>query len=83
IILNICSLAWSDLDEVGLRQNNLLDHMDVVFDDFNSATAYSGPAAIRLLRASCGQTSHTALFDPVPAECQLFSNLQRLGFQSE
>ncbi|KAG1386980.1 hypothetical protein G6F58_013732 [Rhizopus delemar] len=26
--------------------------MDVVFDDFNSATAYSGPAAIRLLRAS-------------------------------
>ncbi|WP_026347129.1 cellulose biosynthesis protein BcsG [Stenotrophomonas hibiscicola] len=83
IILNICSLAWSDLDEVGLRQNNLLDHMDVVFDDFNSATAYSGPAAIRLLRASCGQTSHTGLFDPVPAECQLFSNLQRLGFQSE
>lgn len=83
IILNICSLAWSDLDEVGLRRNNLLDHMDVVFDDFNSATAYSGPAAIRLLRASCGQTSHTTLFDPVPAECQLFSNLQRLGFQSE
>lgn len=83
IILSICSLAWSDLDEVGLRQNNLLDHMDVVFDDFNSATAYSGPAAIRLLRASCGQTSHTGLFDPVPAECQLFSNLQRLGFQSE
>ncbi|CAM0121896.1 cellulose phosphoethanolamine transferase [Stenotrophomonas maltophilia] len=83
IILNICSLAWSDLDEVGLRQNNLLDHMDVVFDDFNSATAYSGPAAIRLLRASCGQTSHTGLFDPVPAECQLFSNLQRLGFQSQ
>ncbi|OBU66893.1 cellulose synthase [Stenotrophomonas maltophilia] len=83
IILNICSLAWSDLDEVGLRRNNLLDHMDVVFDEFNSATAYSGPAAIRLLRASCGQTSHTALFDPVPAECQLFSNLQQLGFQSE
>ncbi|WP_459040721.1 cellulose biosynthesis protein BcsG [Stenotrophomonas sp. PSU-St83] len=83
IILNICSLAWSDLDEVGMRQNTLLDHMDLIFDDFNSATAYSGPAAIRLLRASCGQTSHIALFDPVPAECQLFSNLQRLGFQSE
>ncbi len=83
IILNICSLAWSDLDEVGMRQNTLLDHMDLIFDDFNSATSYSGPAAIRLLRASCGQTSHTALFDPVPAECQLFSNLQRLGFQSE
>ena len=83
IILNICSLAWSDLDEVGLRHNPLFDGMDVVFDDFNSATSYSGPAAIRLLRASCGQTSHTALFDPVPAQCQLFANLQALGFQNE
>ena len=83
IILNVCSLAWSDLDEVGMRQNDLFDHMDVVFDQFNSATAYSGPAAIRLLRASCGQTSHTRLFDQVTADCQLFSNLQRLGFQSE
>jgi cellulose synthase operon protein YhjU len=83
ILLNVCSLAWSDLDEVGMHQNDLFDHMDVVFDDFNSATAYSGPAAIRLLRASCGQTSHTSLFDQAPAECMLFSNLQRLGFQNE
>lgn len=83
IVLNICSLAWSDLDEVGMRQNPLFDGMDVVFDAFNSATSYSGPAAIRLLRASCGQTSHTALFDPVPAQCQLFANLQALGFQNE
>ena len=76
IVLNICSLAWSDLDEVGMRRNVLLDQMDVVFDQFNSATAYSGPAAIRLLRASCGQTSHTALFDPVPARtgrCAVFA----------
>ncbi|KQO00108.1 MULTISPECIES: cellulose biosynthesis protein BcsG [Stenotrophomonas] len=83
IVLNICSLAWSDLDDVGLRHNPLFDGMDMVFDDFNSATSYSGPAAIRLLRASCGQTSHTALFDPVPAQCQLFANLQALGFQNE
>ena len=83
IVLNICSLAWSDLDEVGMRRNVLLDQMDVVFDQFNSATAYSGPAAIRLLRASCGQTPHNALFEPVPAQCQLFSNLQALGFRNE
>ncbi|MGB3392747.1 MAG: cellulose biosynthesis protein BcsG [Stenotrophomonas sp.] len=83
IVLNICSLAWSDLDEVGMRHNLLLDRMDVVFDDFNSATAYSGPAAIRLLRASCGQTPHRNLFDPVPAQCQLLSNLQALGFSNE
>ena len=83
VILNICSMAWSDLEKVGLRSNPLLDQMDLVFDQFNSATAYSGPAAIRLLRASCGQTSHTRLFDPVPAECQLFANLQRFGYQAD
>ncbi len=83
LILNICSLAWSDLDEVGLRENALLQRMDVVFDRFNSATSYSGPAAIRLLRASCGQTPHGQLYDPAPAECYLFGNLARLGFRSE
>ncbi len=83
LVLNICSLAWSDLDEVGMRRNRLFDGMDVVFDNFNSATAYSGPAAIRLLRASCGQTSHVQLFDPVPAQCHLMQNLERLGFESQ
>ncbi len=83
IVLNICSMAWSDLEEVGLRSNPLLDEMDVIFDEFNSATAYSGPAAIRLLRASCGQTPHKQLFDSVPADCQLFSNLNQLGYKSE
>ncbi len=83
IVLNICSLAWSDLDEVKLRHNPLFDRMDVVFDRFNSATAYSGPAAIRLLRASCGQTPHSALFDPAPGQCHLFDNLRQLGFGNE
>ena len=83
IVLNICSMAWSDLEEVGLRSNPLLDEMNVIFDEFNSATAYSGPAAIRLLRASCGQTPHKQLFDSVPADCQLFSNLNQLGYKSE
>lgn len=83
IVLSICSMAWSDLEDVGLRSNPLLDAMDVVFDDFNSATAYSGPAAIRLLRASCGQTSHKQLFDQAPVDCQIFSNLQQLGYRPE
>ena len=83
IVLNICSLAWDDLDEVGLRHNDLFDHMDLVFDNFNSATSYSGPAAIRLLRASCGQTPHAALYSPAPQGCYLFENLRKLGFQSE
>lgn len=83
LLLNICSLAWSDLDEVGMRRNRLLDGMHLIFDNFNSATAYSGPAAIRLLRAGCGQSSHLGLFEPVPVECELMGNLRRLGFDSQ
>lgn len=83
IVLNICSLAWDDLDVVGMRHNVLYDHLDLVFDDFNSATSYSGPAAIRLLRASCGQPPHAALYAPAAAGCYLFENLRKLGFQSE
>ncbi len=30
----------------------LWKHFDIVFKNFNSATSYSGPAAVRLLRAS-------------------------------
>jgi cellulose synthase operon protein YhjU len=82
LVINICSLAWDDLSAVGLRDNPLLSRMDVIFDQFNSATSYSGPAAIRVLRASCGQSSHAGLYQPAPEQCLLFQNLARLGFQS-
>ncbi|MNQ55560.1 hypothetical protein D3C85_696570 [compost metagenome] len=83
LLINICSMAWDDLDAVGLRENPLFQQMDVVFDHFNSATSYSGPAAIRLLRASCGQLPHTKLYGAVPEQCFLFDDLSKLGFASE
>lgn len=83
LILNICSLAWEDLDSVGLRDHALFGQMDVMFERFNSATSYSGPAAVRLLRASCGQTSHEALYQDSPAQCLLMDNLKDLGFSTE
>lgn len=58
----------------------LWSHFDIQFKDFNSATSYSGPAAIRLLRASCGQTSHKNLYQPAGNQCYLFDNLAKLGF---
>ena len=82
LVINICSRAWDDLSAVGLRDNPLLSRLDVVFDQFNSATSYSGPAAIRVLRASCGQSSHAGLYQSAPEQCLLFQNLARLGFQS-
>jgi cellulose synthase operon protein YhjU len=82
IILNICSMAVDDLNAIGVSVTDMYKDFDVVFSDFNSATSYSGPAAIRLLRASCGQTSQTALFKEAPEQCYLFKNLEKLGYQN-
>jgi len=82
VMLNICSLAWSDMKESGVNNHPLFDRFDIMFNQFSSATSYSGPAAIRLLKASCGQTSHTGLYETAPKQCYLFDNLKRLGFDT-
>lgn len=83
LVLNVCSLAWDDLEDAGMRDNALLRRMNVVFDRFNSATSYSGPAAIRMLRASCGQSHHIKLYEPANEQCMLFDNLAKLGYSPE
>ncbi|MBV6272395.1 cellulose biosynthesis protein BcsG [Alcaligenaceae bacterium CGII-47] len=83
LIINICSMAWSDLQSVKLLDHPLFSKMDLIFDNFNSATSYSAPASIRLMRASCGQTSNAALYEPPEPDCFLFANLQDLGFSPE
>lgn len=83
VFMNVCSVSWSDLASVQLDQHPLLKGMDLIFDEFNSATSYSGPAVRRLLRASCGQSSHEDLYEDAPAHCYLFRNLQDMGFQTD
>ncbi|QEL55086.1 cellulose biosynthesis protein BcsG [Chromobacterium paludis] len=83
LLLHICSLSWDDLQAAGLDHHPLLARFDMLFTRFNSAATYSGPAALRVLRASCGQPSHAALYDPAPDNCYLFSNLAQLGFKIE
>jgi len=83
LIINICSLAWSDIDAVQLRDHPLWKHFDILLNNYNSATGYSGPAGIRLLRASCGQTSHSDLYKPAEQQCYLFDNLAKLGFKEQ
>ncbi len=80
LVINICSLAWSDMEATGLTSHPLWSHFDILFKEFNSGTSYSGPAAIRLLRASCGQSSHKNLYSPAGNQCYLFDNLAALGF---
>lgn len=83
LVINICSLSWSDMQSVGLADHPVWKKMNIIFDNFNSATSYSGPAAIRISRASCGQPSHTALYKTADQRCYLFNDLAQLGFKNE
>ena len=83
IVLHVCSLSWDDLNFVDLRSHPLFSQFDLLFDNFNSATAYSGPSAIRLLRGNCGQTPHLALYKPTSPDCYLFKSLEDAGFEPQ
>lgn len=82
LLISICSLSWSDLEESQLLNHPLFGNLNIVLDNFNSATSYSGPAVLRLMRASCGQTPHAELYKPADDQCYLFENLKKLGFST-
>ena len=83
VFLHICSLAWSDLRGAELAEHRLFSQFDVVFDRFNTAASYSGPAALRLLRGNCGQTAHADLYQPAPPHCYTFNALEQTGFRTQ
>ncbi len=83
IFLHICSLSWDDLDFVKEKDNPLFKRFNIVFTNFNSAASYSGPAAIRVLRGSCGQQKQTGLYEPPSPQCQTFNNLQQVGYEPQ
>ncbi len=80
IVVHICSLSWDDMDVVKARNNPLFSRFDYIFQNFSSSASYSGPAAIRVLRATCGQEPHKGLYDPAPPECHLFAQLAAAGY---
>lgn len=81
LLISVCSLSWDDLDAVGYRNHPFFKRFDVVFEQFNSATTYSGPALLRLTRANCGQPTHGDLYQPAPAACKTFELLEARGYQ--
>ena len=83
IFLHICSLSWDDLSFVKEKDNPLFKRFNIIFTNFNSAASYSGPAAIRVLRGSCGQQKQTGLYKPSSPQCQTFDNLQQAGFEPQ
>ncbi len=80
IVLQVCSLSWDDLRFSGEDHHPLYSRFDFLFTRFNSAASYSGPAAIRLLRGSCGQTSHAQLYVQDRPVCHEFSQWAAMGF---
>lgn len=82
IILSVCSLSNDDLYQAGPSFPAWLGQFDLVFRHFNSAASYSGPAVLRLLRATCGQVHQAELYrKPYIEQCHLFENLQSAGFR--
>jgi hypothetical protein len=82
ILIHICSLSWDDLAAAGVPHPRLLARTSFAFRGFNSATSYSTPAGLRVLRAPCGQVAHAALYDPWPADCGLLDQLRGAGFKT-
>jgi cellulose synthase operon protein YhjU len=83
IMLQVCSLSWADLQSAKQGQHPVIRQADFVFENFNSASSYSGPATIRLLRGKCGQSPHKALYDATNSSCMLFEQLRNVGFEIE
>ncbi len=83
ILLHVCSLSWDDMDYVNEANHPLLKRFDVVFSNFNSAASYSGPASIRVLRGTCGQSPHDKLYKSVDPQCYVFPNLEQIGYSAK
>ena len=82
IVIHVCSLSWDDLRAAKLSDDAFLRKFHAVFPRFNAAASYSNPAAIRLLRAPCGQQRHDALFRPAQDGCYLMEDLRAVGYRT-
>lgn len=83
VVLHVCSLAWDDMDYVGLTQHPFMTQAQLVFSQFNSASSYSGPASLRLLHGMCGQASHEGLYKGLDSSCYVFPSLESAGYEAQ
>lgn len=83
IYLHVCSLSWDDMAFLRLQEHPFLQSFDFLFRQFNSAASYSGPAAVRLLKSSCGQHDHQTTYSDRSPQCQLFRNFEEAGFEAQ
>jgi len=81
-IIHICSLSWKDLKDADFDILPFFSKFNYVFTDFGAACTYSGPAALRVLRAACGQVPQPQLLEPAPAGCYLMDDLRAGGYKT-
>lgn len=79
-IVNICSLSNDDIRAAGLDSHPVFKLFDARFENFSSATSYSGPATLRLLTSCCGQISHKDIYDGRRPDCEVLNRLQSAGW---
>lgn len=80
VVIHVCSLSWEDLVSAGLGRDAFAGSFHALLTGFGSATSYSNPASLRLLRAPCGQVRHQALFLDDDPSCYLLEQARGLGF---
>ncbi len=83
LIVQVCSLGWADLKRFGLDKHPLWGKLDVLMPRFNSGTSYSNPAALRLLRGTCGHPRHDDLYTDAAPSCYLGQQLADAGFKTD
>lgn len=83
LMLHICSVSWADIQYAKLSSHPLLTQADLVFQQFNTVSSYSGPASLRLLRGSCGQSTHNSLYQNADPRCLTFGQLKQAGYKIE
>lgn len=83
VMINICSMSWQDLETYNLANHPFLRRQDIIFNQYTSGSSYSGPAALRLLRANCGHVPHEQLFSAANNQCYLTESLAELGYSSQ
>lgn len=81
ILFHICSLAWTDIEPADIGP--MFADFDVLFKKFNSGASYSGPAAIRLLRGTCGLQPHESLYTATASQCYVHDAFVQAGYQPQ
>lgn len=82
VIVNICSMAYDDIEASKLLGHEVFKKADYSFENFNSVSSYSTPATLRLLRANCGQMTEAEIYEGRRSECELLTSLEQVGYQS-